>query len=617
MLLRSIRWLTFGLIVLVTMLRLYEHVFTGDQATILESARFALFDSFQAFKPRESQEYPVVVVDIDEESLRRLGPWPWPRQHLTELTKDISAMGASAIVIYLSLADTDTMSPQRIARLLPPDDAFNNARERLSALPDTDTALAAAIGAAPVVLGFVPSNNATGTDPSLKVPAASLHNANTGTLLSFPVATNALQKLQDAASGYGSFPVIARGTTTVRQLPLFVSINKNVYPSLTAEALRVHADSDHYALSFHGPLPWLPATTWLNNTKVTIGSLNIATDSATRFWPYFRWDNPFQHISAWKILAGKIDEKRIKEKLVLVGSSASGLSSRVTTPLGQSVPSIAIQAQAIESILGGNFLTREGWADLAELIIAVMLALLLIRLLPVWGLPGCALLTMGLITVLYTLSWHAFSHAHILVDPTFPGLLLVVTFLSQSFVIYVTTQTALVRTTWIAEHDMLTGCFNRRAWYDRVTPQTLHGSTVTGGLVSILDIDFFKRVNDTYGHLVGDEALKHIVSVIENHIDANWLFGRLGGEEFGLFGPDTANTDAPLEPGASDSEMLETIRIAIANTPLVHDDLSIALTTSIGVTRLKAGESLDSALGRADEALYRAKETGRNRVEFS
>ena len=617
MLLRLIRWLTFGLIVLVTMLRLYEHVFTGDQATILESARFALFDSFQAFKPRESQEYPVVVVDIDEESLRRLGPWPWPRQHLTELTKDISAMGASAIVIYLSLADTDTMSPQRIARLLPPDDAFNNARERLSALPDTDTALAAAIGAAPVVLGFVPSNNATGTDPSLKVPAASLHNANTGTLLSFPVATNALQKLQDAASGYGSFPVIARGTTTVRQLPLFVSINKKVYPSLTAEALRVHADSDHYALSFHGPLPWLPATTWLNNTKVTIGSLNIATDSATRFWPYFRWDNPFQHISAWKILAGKIDEKRIKEKLVLVGSSASGLSSRVTTPLGQSVPSIAIQAQAIESILGGNFLTREGWADLAELIIAVMLALLLIRLLPVWGLPGCALLTMGLITVLYTLSWHAFSHAHILVDPTFPGLLLVVTFLSQSFVIYVTTQTALVRTTWIAEHDMLTGCFNRRAWYDRVTPQTLHGSTVTGGLVSILDIDFFKRVNDTYGHLVGDEALKHIVSVIENHIDENWLFGRLGGEEFGLFGPDTTDTDAPLEPGASSNETLETIRIAIANTPLVHNDLSIALTTSIGVTRLKAGESLDSALGRADEALYRAKETGRNRVEFS
>ena len=164
---------------------------------------------------------------------------------------------------------------------------------------------------------------------------------------------------------------------------------------------------------------------------------------------------------------------------------------------------------------------------------------------------------------------------------------------------------------------MLTCCFNRRAWYYRVTPQPLHGSTATGRLVSILDIDFFKRVNDTYGHLVGDEALKHTVNVIENHIDANWLFGRLGGEEFGLFGPDTANTDTPLEPGASSNETLETIRIAIANTPLVHNDLSIALTTSIGVTRLKAGESLDSALGRADEALYRAKETGRNRVEFS
>ena len=164
---------------------------------------------------------------------------------------------------------------------------------------------------------------------------------------------------------------------------------------------------------------------------------------------------------------------------------------------------------------------------------------------------------------------------------------------------------------------MLTGCFNRRAWYDRITPQTLQASPATGALVAILDIDFFKRINDTHGHLVGDEALKHIVNVIENHIDENWLFGRLGGEEFGLFGLDTTGAGSPLQAGASSSETLETIRIAIANTSLVHNDVSIALTTSIGVARLKAGEALDSALGRADEALYRAKATGRNRIEFS
>ncbi len=70
-------------------------------------------------------------------------------------------------------------------------------------------------------------------------------------------------------------------------------------------------------------------------------------------------------------------------------------------------------------------------------------------------------------------------------------------------------------------------------------PQTLQTSPATGALVAILDIDFFKRINDTHGHLVGDEALKHVVNVIENHIDDNWLFGRLGGEEFGLFGLDT------------------------------------------------------------------------------
>ncbi len=102
-------------------------------------------------------------------------------------------------------------------------------------------------------------------------------------------------------------------------------------------------------------------------------------------------------------------------------------------------------------------------------------------------------------------------------------------------------------TTAMAEHarmDSLTQVSNRRDFQFRIEQEWRRLADRGSGNCSLLliDIDFFKPYNDTYGHLVGDEALKHIVSVIENHIDENWLFGRLGGEEFGLFGPDTTNT---------------------------------------------------------------------------
>jgi diguanylate cyclase (GGDEF)-like protein len=133
--------------------------------------------------------------------------------------------------------------------------------------------------------------------------------------------------------------------------------------------------------------------------------------------------------------------------------------------------------------------------------------------------------------------------------------------------------------------------------------------------VAILDIDFFKKVNDTYGHITGDEALKHTVNILSKALGSNVSFGRLGGEEFGLnleinSGASSPNGSIPKVA----TDLLDSVRAQLENTPLQIDDLKIPITISIGATFPKDSEVLNDAIDRADKALYNSKESGRNRV---
>jgi diguanylate cyclase (GGDEF)-like protein len=126
--------------------------------------------------------------------------------------------------------------------------------------------------------------------------------------------------------------------------------------------------------------------------------------------------------------------------------------------------------------------------------------------------------------------------------------------------------------------------------------------------VLMLDIDFFKRINDRHGHAAGDEALRLFSRVLTKETREVDLLGRIGGEEFAIVLPETDFEAALL--------MAERVRAAVEQASFVfHHSAPISVTVSIGVSLLQAGDSLDSLLVRADNALYQAKHAGRNRVQ--
>ena len=160
--------------------------------------------------------------------------------------------------------------------------------------------------------------------------------------------------------------------------------------------------------------------------------------------------------------------------------------------------------------------------------------------------------------------------------------------------------------------DDLTGLYNRRYIMEKLPVDLLNNSLLkTEMCVIMMDIDYFKIVNDTHGHLAGDVALKKIADIISGCIrrSNDWI-ARFGGEEFFICMP-----GADIETAISTTELM---RKSIENAAIMYNDNEIKLTASFGIHNLKSSDaqSVDELLKHADQKMYLAKNNGRNRVEF-
>ncbi|TSE19852.1 Diguanylate cyclase YdeH [Tepidimonas alkaliphilus] len=159
----------------------------------------------------------------------------------------------------------------------------------------------------------------------------------------------------------------------------------------------------------------------------------------------------------------------------------------------------------------------------------------------------------------------------------------------------------------LVTHDLLTGVLNRKGLENAIDRET-HRAERTGTRVCIalLDVDDFKRLNDTLGHLAGDAALKHLADVARRSLRPQDTVGRYGGEEFIIVLPDTTPDEA--------AAVVQRLQRDLSAHLFLHGEQPVLITFSAGVTELRPGEPVANAIARADQAMYRAKRAGKNRV---
>lgn len=161
-----------------------------------------------------------------------------------------------------------------------------------------------------------------------------------------------------------------------------------------------------------------------------------------------------------------------------------------------------------------------------------------------------------------------------------------------------------------ASHDDLSGLHNRFAFNQALNKESENLQRYGGTYcIAILDIDFFKKINDTYGHDVGDEAIQHVAQLLKKNVRTTDTLARIGGEEFAIIFP---HIDLVVA-----FELLNKLKNIVQNTPLkASNNTNIPITLSGGITLMQQNEDPNQALKRADNGLYQAKNNGRNRIEI-
>jgi adenylate cyclase len=425
------RWRNVTISLLVLALGLGVRVLLPSDPPALRELEARYFDVLQELKPRAYQPLPVRVVDIDDQSLEKLGQWPWPRTQLAQLIARINEAQPAAIALDMVLAEPDRTSPARVLPELA--DAPGDVSRWVAALPDHDHALAATIAGMPVVTGFILSQ--TGGSGRVPEAKAGWSQAGDDPAQFVPHAESAVTNLpviEAAAAGNGSLDLVLGKDRIVRRVPLVVSVGDALYPSLAAEALRVAQRASTYIVKASGASGVISFGKKTGITNVRIGAVAAETDASGALWLYDTGRIAARTIPAWRIFDGSVPADALRGNIVFVGIGAAGLTDLRATPLSVSVPGVEVHAQIVEQTMLQNFLRRPDWAPGAELFYMLALGLALALGLPRFGPAASAVFGGTVVAAALGVSWLAFSQAHMLIAPVYPSLVALAVYLTAS-----------------------------------------------------------------------------------------------------------------------------------------------------------------------------------------
>ncbi|MBY0582495.1 MAG: adenylate/guanylate cyclase domain-containing protein [Sphingomonas sp.] len=405
----------------------------------LDGFGLSLFDSYQRAAPRPYEDAPVRIVDIDNDTIRKFGQWPWPRTDLASLTKRLGDAGATVIAYDIVFSEADRTSPARIARSLARTSSDERALSALRALPDNDAVFASQLAESPTVLGyFLTREGKRAADPP-KAGIVVLGSAPNAGLPSFTNAIEPLPALRASATGSGFVSLVGDADGIIRKAPLLADQNGQILPSLALDALRAAQGAGSIAVKSSNASGEVGGDGG-DVVSIKVGQFEVPTTHAGELWMYFTAPNPDRVVPAWQIMSGALSQAQMEQifggRIVFVGTGAAGLRDLVATPIADRELGVMVHAQAVEQMILGQFLSRPDWAEGLERSVMIVFGILLAVLLPRLGATMGAGLGAVMVGVLGFGSWRAFADQHFLINPTYPVLAIIAVYLVETAVTY-------------------------------------------------------------------------------------------------------------------------------------------------------------------------------------
>jgi diguanylate cyclase (GGDEF)-like protein len=520
------------------------------------------------------QAHPgIVLIEISETALDEVGPWPWPRSYHAIMARLLSEWKAAAIVLDLDLSEpTDPKNDQDLAQSL--EKVETSLYLPVDLKPQTEKKFW--VHGMPVVLDKGEGKRIW----AHAMPEFEKKARATGHDYLEPDTDGILRRFD---------PFVTEGKESHLFLPLRVAFDQMKKPIPSLQEWESLEDPQGKIL-----IPW--SGVW----DFGFTRCNYA-DLIHSFYAIQKGMRPV------------IDPGLIAGKICLVGPIAPGATELRVTPLNAAYARIGVYAQIMNAVLTGNWVRPVPfWGNVICLLGSGCLAtILFVTLSGAWSLVAGLLLVAGW----FAFCFGVFAKWHLGFYVVYPTLLMLCLFVFSAIYVQATAMREKSHLFHLATRDGLTDLYVIRH-FRLIMNQIVREASARKQPLSVilLDIDNFKKINDTYGHLAGDIVLKRTAAIMLAFIRKRRPFreidfaARYGGEEFIIM-----LRRASLKEAAEVTA--ERIRKKIEETKLEWEGKQISVTVSLGVATLRPGENVpDAMVRRADAALYKAKEAGKNRV---
>jgi diguanylate cyclase (GGDEF)-like protein len=547
------------------------------QMRALDLFELTLLDARFRIRPPSSVNDKIVLINIAQDSIEHIGRWPWDRSWHATLIMALNAFNVQAVFYDVVFSEP------------------SNHRD--------DVALREAImSSGNVYLPYI--LNVEGLDSRYSITGDNIYGVSTS-----------IGSLKVAAKGTGFINMLPDVDGILRRVPLIIEYeNKRYLQAAFKLALDILDVREEDIIVKRSRYIRLPVRRNANKSYI-----DIPIDENYQMlinWPG-RWKYSFRHFSFYDTVKSFsmihnnekpiIPVERLNNAICIVGMVASGLLDAKPTPLELLYPAMGINAIILDNILRSNFCAKASDAFNATLI-AIMVFLIVCLISSHYPVRNLLIL-LALLACYIIVAIALFSLFGIWVNIIYSVVAILITYLGLTAYNEIRIVVEKKRFFNFAITDALTGLY-RKSHFNILMKTALSDRRMhkDPGALSVImaDIDYFKRVNDMYGHLFGDFVLKKVAKAIKLSCRPLDVCVRYGGEEFIIMLPNTTGEEA--------TAIAERIRKTVAKKVFKYMKKSCHITISLGVANLKQQDNQQLLINRADTALYAAKANGRNRV---
>lgn len=563
----------------------------SDFIDVIESRTFDLRQNVLINNHAKAHNDNIVIVAIDDASyeyiLDNYGEWP--------LTRDVYAK----LVDYL-----EAQHPQSVAFDL----MFVKS---MKSLPQADLAL---VNSFKKYDNLYTAMNFDNQPEDLRIPPTlpqklAVKLKNNGGKVDFTAQTytncrSILPAILDATSNVGMINVSRAEDGILRRMPVFLSYQGKFYPQLGLKVgLNYLKNRDNM----------VDNNFVIDGNYLKLGNRKIyLDDNGNAILNWYGSAGTYEYIPLYKLIKiakGEIkNEYDFNNKIVYFGTTASSLFDIKTVPVSRIYPGVEVQATYVNNIIDNKFIKKmsKPVTVVAGVILALLTGLIIMNISSAF----VSSLTSLSLYVLYVLgAYWSMKYFNLWVDIVYPMLLALTAFISAYIVKYFITSRDFEHQYKLATTDGLTELYNHRYFQEQMK-LNVENSKRYGNEFSmiILDIDFFKKFNDTYGHQSGDAVLRQVAQTLKRSVRATDIACRYGGEEMSIILPNTGKNVAH----STAEKICERVS---SNKFKLQGDKEVSVTISLGVsTYPQDGQTPSELIEAADKRLYNAKNNGRNQV---